>query len=75
MVGAPVVDAKTAARLSGLHVKTVLAWAREGRIVARRIGAGRGPWRVLVGDDGLPVDGQCASARRSTASTSRSTRR
>lgn len=75
MEAIPFVDAKAAAAASGVHLQTVLRWAREGRIVARRLGGGRGPWRVLVGDDGLPADGQCASARRSTASTSRSTRR
>lgn len=51
------VDVKGAAEAAKVAERTVFRWCRLGRVVARRLAAGTGPWRVMLGPDGLPVDG------------------
>jgi len=60
-------DVKAAAERGNIDERTVYQWARAGLILARRLGRGRGPWRVLCDELG-PVDAhgpgcQCAKTR------------
>lgn len=52
------VHLKAAAHAADVSEDRMREWARAGYVHARRLACGHGHWRVALGLDGLPVDGQ-----------------
>jgi predicted site-specific integrase-resolvase len=64
------VSIKEAASLARVHPDTLARWCRSGRVKARKLARGVGPWRVLVDEltlvdsEGRPVTRRKGRARR-----------
>jgi hypothetical protein len=51
---------KVAAARADVSPLTMYRWCRAGRVEARRLAGGHGPWRVRLDKDGLPMDARPA---------------